>query len=290
MFAIENCIDAIHAAYPGLEITSAVPDETGQFNFVLLVNDTLIFRFPRYAEGIAVLEREAAFLDAVCYQLPLPVPMFTYRSLDGAAPGRAFVGYRRLPGVLLRGDTLNSIQSGRTRHHLAVQMAGFMDALHHIPPSAVKIDLPLTGRRADWEKMYNAIRTLLFSYMRPDAREWVTGHFETFLGDAALNEFKPCLIHGDFGPGNILYDAESHNLCGVIDFGFAALGDPAKDIASASCFGEDFLESIATNYPHLQSFIPRARFIKGTFALEEALHGIQSGDREAFESGMEQYR
>jgi aminoglycoside 2''-phosphotransferase len=35
--------------------------------------------------------------------------------------------------------------------------------------------------------------------------------------------------------------------------------------------------------------LARARFYRGTFALEEALHGFKNNDREAFESGMEQY-
>ena len=290
MFSIQTCMDAIHSAYPELEITSARPDTSGQFNFVLLVNDLFIFRFPRYPQGITILEREAAILDAVCYHLPLPVPNFTYRSLASHTAGQAFVGYRKLPGVLLRGETLSSIQSEKTIRRLSVQLAGFLDALHHVPPSSVPLELPLTGTRTEWEEMYQEIRTLLFPCMRPDARQWTANHFETFLADIALQQFKPCLIHGDFGPGNVLYDAESRTLCGVIDFGFAGLGDPAQDIAAASCFGDSFLENISTSYPHLQSLLPRARFIKGTFALQEALHGIKSGDDEAFQNGMEQYR
>lgn len=290
MFDIPACIHAIQTAYPDLHITSAVPDTTGQFNFVLLVNEQYIFRFPRYEEGITVMEREAAVLDAVCYHLPLPVPNFAYRSLNTRTPGQAFVGYRRLPGVLLRGETLRSIQSEKTIHRLASQLAGFLDALHHVPPSGVAVDLPLGGGPESWQQMYDEIRDLLFPHMRPDARQWTTDHFEAYFQDAALHPYKPCLIHGDFGPGNVLYDPAANAISGVIDFGFAGLGDPAQDIAAASCFGEQYIENMSSFYPHLHTLLPRARFIKGTFALQEALHGVKSGDREAFESGLEQYR
>jgi aminoglycoside 2''-phosphotransferase len=290
MFTVDDCIHAINTACPALEIHSAEPDTSGQFNFVLLVNNLYIFRFPRYAEGIAVLEREAAILDAVSDHLPLPVPVFTYRNLDTLAPGGAFVGYRRLAGVLLRGETLQDIQSEKTIRRLAVQLAGFMDALHHVPPTAVGVNLPVRSPLDYWRQMYNDIRTLLFPHMRADARQWAIDHFETYLADDTLQQFKPCLIHGDLGPGNVLYDTAAHVLSGVIDFGFSGLGDPAQDIAAASCFGDAFIAAMAENYPQLHTYLPRARFIKGTFALQEALHGVKSGDREAFESGIEQYR
>ena len=120
-------------------------------------------------------------------------------------------------------------------------------------------------------------------------RQWAQAHFEAYLDDPSLQAFEPCLIHGDFGPSNVLYDDRSHIVSGVIDFGFAGLGDPAQDIAAASCFGDDFLAHYARSYPNLEALLPRARFIKGTFALSEALHGAKTGDEEAYKSGMEQY-
>jgi hypothetical protein len=39
--------------------------------------------------------------------------------------------------------------------------------------------------------------------------------------------FQPVLRHGDFGPSNILFDATTRTISGIVDFGSAALGDPA---------------------------------------------------------------
>ncbi len=36
--------------------------------------------------------------------------------------------------------------------------------------------------------------------------------------------------------------------------------------------------------------LSRARFYVGTFALQEALNGLEDGDQEAFENGIAQYR
>ncbi len=288
MQELANYLEQIHSRYPALHVERAEPDTFGQYNHVLLINDAWIFRFPRYPEGIRVLAREAAFLDAVRQRLPLPVPDFTYRSLDGGL-GEVFVGYRRIPGQLLWGETLRSIQDAEIIRRLAEQLAGFLHVLHHIPPQVVNFDLPLNGERAEWEQMYREIAELLFPLMRPDARAAVKMHFETYLDDPALQYFEPCLTHYDFGPGNVLYDVQSRSVCGIIDFGFAGLGDPAQDIAAASCFGDAYLRHYPAAYPGIEALLPRARFIKGTFALSEALHGIKNNDREAFDSGMEQY-
>ncbi len=288
MQKMKKYLEQIRSCYPNLQIDRAEPDTFGQYNHVLLINDAWIFRFPRYAEGIHVLAREAAFLDAVREKLPLPVPNFTYQNLDGAL-GEVFVGYRRIPGELLWGETLCSIQDDETVQRIAFQLAGFLHILHNIPSQTVEYLLPLNGTRTDWEQMYREVTELLFAYMHTDARKAVQVHFETYLDDPAMQSFEPCLAHYDFGPGNVLYDEQSRALCGVIDFGFACLGDPAQDIAAASCFGEKYLSHFLGAYPGIEDLLPRARFIKGTFALSEALHGIKNNDREAFDSGMEPY-
>jgi len=39
----------------------------------------------------------------------------------------------------------------------------------------------------------------------------------------------------------------------------------------------------------VEALLERARFWKGPFALQEALHGFISGDQKAFNSGMADY-
>jgi aminoglycoside 2''-phosphotransferase len=53
---------------------------------------------------------------------------------------------------------------------------------------------------------------------------------------------------------------------------------------------ERFVQSIAESYSATWSFLRRARFYVGSFALQEALWGLEHGDREAFDSGIAAYR
>jgi aminoglycoside 2''-phosphotransferase len=65
---------------------------------VLVINDTLVFRFPRTSAEIATLASEASILRAIRGRLPLPTPDPGYENLETRAVGTAFIGYTRLPG------------------------------------------------------------------------------------------------------------------------------------------------------------------------------------------------
>ena len=169
------------------------------------------------------------------------------------------------------------------------QLATFLRELHAIPVNQFVLDLPINDLPQDWAKLYDEIHHYLFSKMRPEARDTISKHFETFLNQSELHTFEPTLRHGDFGSGNILYDLQNQSISGIIDFGSAGLGDPAVDIAAAMSFGESFFNHYYASYPGIASLIERANFYKGTFAIQEALYGAKHHDHEAFERSIAPY-
>ena len=145
-------------------------------------------------------------------------------------------------------------------------------------------------RDREMADMYARIRDRLFAYMRPDARREVTAHFQPFLESPDRYPFEPRLRHGDFGTGNILYDPDELSIVGILDFGGAGIGDPAVDFAGLlTCYGDAFYRQCSAVYPEMEDALPRARFYIGTFALQEALFGIENDDPGAFERGMAGY-
>jgi aminoglycoside 2''-phosphotransferase len=210
-------------------------------------------------------------------------------NIEGQAVGEAFMGYRKLAGEPLWRETFRTIDDDETLDRLASQLGRFLKELHSVPAESIGCDLPVLDTRQACADLYARIREKLFAYMRPDAREWTERHFETFLADQ--QPFDLVLKHGDFGTSNILFDRGQRTICGVIDFGSSGLGDPAYDLAGllSSC-GEAFVRRCWKVCPEIESFIDRVRFYQGTFALEEALFGIENGDQAAFESGIGKYR
>ena len=286
-------IQAIRNIYPDFNIETVQLNQQGQFNDILLVNGETIFRFPKTQREAARLVTETGLLRSLQRHVALPIPDPLYHSEENAASGQVFMGYRLLPGEPLWPETLRAIKDEEQLQHVANQLATFLKSLHAIPADTLSVRLPDFQGSEEWRDLYNRFRGKLFPFMRPDARQWVTKHFEDFLSDEANSAYTPVLVHGDLGPSNILYDVQTHSVSGIIDFSSSGWGDPAIDFAALLCsvsYGEQFLDRFAAIYPVTEAILLRARFYAGTFALQEALYGVEDGDQEAFESGIAEYR
>ncbi len=282
-------IAAIHAAYPELRIARMRLNDAGQYNDILIVNDDLIFRFPRHDEEIEKLEREIALLDRIRPALPLPIPAPTYRRLVPRAVGQVFAGYRMLPGEPLWRETVAAITDPAIVRRLATQLATFLGALHGIPANHVADVLPAADWRKLWADLEEEIRAALFPHLPPSAQKQIAARFAAFLDDPGNVAFTPTVIHGDFGSGNLLWDTHARTMTAVIDFGSAGLGDPALDVAALLTYGEPFVQLGFAAYPAMATMLSRARFYLSTFLLQEALYGIEHDDPDAVERGLAPY-
>jgi aminoglycoside 2''-phosphotransferase len=150
--------------------------------------------------------------------------------------------------------------------------------------------LPVQDGRETWVQLYQDFRTHLFPYMRADAQVSVADNFEKFLNDPGQFDYTPTLRHGDFGPSNILYNAESRTISGIIDFDSIGVGDPAMDVGAVLNLGDDFFRRMCRCYPHLAGLRARTEFYRSTYALQEALYGLRDNVPESFEAGIADYR
>jgi aminoglycoside 2''-phosphotransferase len=241
----------------------------------LTFNENLLFRFPRQAQALEVMEREIALLRALQDRLPLPIPNPVYASQRMSEMGRAFIGYPLPPGKLLSKELLESVDGEETVQELAEQLAAFLAALHHLPVTELAhLSLSEAPTRAGLEALYGKAREELFPHMSPEQQVYITTHFETFLARPEHFAVKPVLVHGNFGPETIFYHRKERRISGVIDFSRACLGDPALDFArlvGPAGYGEAFLQRWVSRSPELLSLLERARFYATVVGLEDAL-------------------
>ena len=95
---IAPLLAVLQGQYPDFTVRAARFATSGQNNTVLIVNNVVVFRFPRYPAGITTMQREVALLRAIRAYLPLPIPDPIYAGEPHAVVGRAFTGYPLLPG------------------------------------------------------------------------------------------------------------------------------------------------------------------------------------------------
>ncbi|PEW00163.1 aminoglycoside 6'-acetyltransferase [Bacillus cereus] len=282
----------LQSVYPELQIKSANVNEIGQNNDVLIVNDNIVSRFPKYEKGIQKLRVETKLLEKIRPFITIQIPDPSYQRLQDEVPGKVFAGYEMIEGEPFWKNTFTGINDEKQLQKLACTLAGFLKELHEIPLSSFEgiMQYDSADMYAETNSLYSQLKDYVYPYMREEAKKEVSLSFETYLNEESHFNFTSSLVHGDFGMTNILYSATKRDISGIIDFGGASIGDPAYDLAGIlASYGEEFLQQFAAHYPNLEAVKERMYFYKSTFALQEALFGVLNNDKKAFEAGIAQY-
>ncbi len=132
--------------------------------------------------------------------------------------------------------------------HAARQMAGFLAGLHTIDVESD--DLAFVVRPVDGPGYLEIERSAL-----PEV--FLRGHDLLEAAWPAGNPNRPCLLHGDLWPGNMLW--QDGELTAVVDWEDASVGDPMVDLAIARVdmswsFGFEAMEVFTTSYAELTGF------------------------------------
>ena len=144
---------------------------------------------------------------------------------DGSVIGRPFYVMARVVGEA-RGHRLARDPHVLARPDaLAARLGGEMARLHRVLPPVealafipVPSGRPATARVAEYRRHLDAL----------DAAEPVLEWALSWLDRRAPDPARVCLIHGDFRTGNYLVDRGE--LTAILDWEFAAFGDPLEDL------------------------------------------------------------
>lgn len=286
---MEKYIEHIKQVYPSLSIKDCQLNEIGQNNDVIIVNKSIVFRFPKYPIGIDSLKRETEILEAIKNTVTVPIPNPIYQSFEKSEAGEVFVGYDLIQGSPLWKTSFGSIHNEEVLKRLALQLVNFLIEVHSF--SKEKLRLEDNDPREQMVNLYQKIQNKLYPFMRKEAQRQTSYSFEAFLNSEACLNLNTTLVHGDFGATNILWDSSTYSISGIIDFGGSGIGDPAYDFAGLlSSYGEAFFKRCLNLYPNGAEIAERVKFYRSTFALQETLHGVENDDVEAFENGIKAYR
>lgn len=128
------------------------------------------------------------------------------------------------------------------------QLAGQLAQIHRLDASA--LDLSFLPRQAEVVSAWLRARPALLDETMSEGR--IRDTLEAIWPLPPVN--PPGLLHGDFWPGNVLYQEDQ--IAAVIDWEDAALGDPLADLANGRlemlwAFGDDVMHSFTRAYAAL---------------------------------------
>ena len=269
----DTLLDRIREVAPDLDIVRSRHVREGMVNDIVIVNDEIVFRFPKTPQGQEDLVHEARVLDVVRRHVTVPVPAPVLHAPDVAS-------HRMVRGDPLLREDLYRLPLA-SRRAVMEDVGRFLRELHAIPTAELAgVGVSHSVRTADhWRGMYARIEETLFPLLFRNQRESVRRQFAPVLEGRLDLEVDTVLVHGDLAPYHILVDPDCTRLTGVIDFGTVGLGDPAVDIATLLAhYGGRLVDELRSTYPFDEATAERARFRAAALELEWALIGLEHND------------
>jgi aminoglycoside phosphotransferase (APT) family kinase protein len=279
-------LELIREQFPELSPTKIRLLGAGWDNTAFLINEDLIFRFPRREIALPLLEAEWSILPKLAPHLPLPVPVPKWRGSPTSRFPWPFIGYKMLPGFTACYANLSEDE----RAALAEPIAHFLSKLHNTPGASIAGCHIFGDNRSRIDgsvlipKILKNFEELALLKLLENRKE-----LESIL-EKSTNLRAPMssvVVHGDFYVRHLLVD-ERHHLVGVIDWGDVHLGDPAMDLSIAHSFlpkqAHKTFRDAYGEISHDTWALARLRAIYSSTML--VLYGHHSGDPSILREGL----
>jgi aminoglycoside phosphotransferase (APT) family kinase protein len=201
-------------------------EKQGHDNRTYRLGEHMLIRMPTASDYALKVPKEQELLPQLAERLRVSIPAPIKMGKPSTDYPYPFSIYRWLSGKSINLLTLTD----QEKEQLAFDMAKFLKELQAI----MDIEGPEPGQHNWWRGDH-------VSVYDKGAREQIAALVEIIDAGQALSlwdnasatrwDKQPVWIHGDFAIGNILMDGGK--LSAIIDFGGAAVGDPACDLVIA---------------------------------------------------------
>jgi aminoglycoside 2''-phosphotransferase len=254
----------------GLLVDSCRLIGEGWNSIVYVVNDELVFRFPKRDTCWIELRREIAFLEDVAEHLPVAVPRYLCVAPESLAAPHGYAVYRHVPGDALDVRRLPDAERERATDTLAA----FLRALHTFTPSPdVAALLPREDARTEAEEYRRVAEEAVVPDLSVAQANALREQFDEYSVGIEGHR-QPVVLHADLSREHIR--ASGCTVTGVIDFGDVNVGDPDYDFTYLYLdFGWEFVAATAHGYGCRD--LERLRVKLRYFALVDQIDTIAHG-------------
>jgi aminoglycoside 2''-phosphotransferase len=241
---VNELIDIVKSTHPDIQINEVQTKMNGWDNDILILNNEVVFRFPK-SKGVAEkVQDEVALVSQLLLKKPLvQIPRYESVYLDEEFRG---VKYDYIDGESLSDyEVINYIKTQN-----AEILGDFLTKLHSIDLSKLKGTKKVPIHTMEyWEDLFNSVEAFVFPYLKQSQKTEINNLFKSFFHNSIFTTSKKRLIHGDLTIANILFQKDKGLVNGIIDFTDAQVGDPAFDFAGLYwSFGPDFTTDVLSYY------------------------------------------
>ncbi len=266
----EELRNVIEGEFPEMPITSFRFVNAGWNNYIVVVNEGIIFRIPKIAGNAANLRSEI-LLTSRLQKCPYSIPNYRYISRGSLF----FGGY-----PIIHGDFLSNSHS--YGEDLLRDFKVFLSYLRSVSPDSLEgTDIKVYDPES-WKKkelsLLNRFQKSLMNLIPVDYFTKIEDQWEKV--SSGLGEYDISLIHGDLYRNNVIISENHRNLVGVIDWSESVFGDVALDYAA---LGIDFQWSftskllMAEKKEHMDEQIKRINFYRNIDPLYYAHYMAKMG-------------
>ncbi len=218
----------IASQFPEITIKSFRYLGEGWDNKVYLINDELVFRFPRRHEcALECMQKEIGIMTKLASFLPLPVSFPVYIGQACEQYPHPFAGYDYLPGKPISEIGLDTLPATDLLEKLAL----FLKALHSVPVDNIGAEIPDDPMKMDYAdrsaRMINTIEFIKSTIDIPYAQKLLD--IVKNLKSAFPLKSDYCIVHGDLYSRHVLL--EGNKVSGIIDWGDIHMNTPAIDLS-----------------------------------------------------------
>jgi len=237
----EKFLKKIAKEFPKISWSRAKHITRGWDHDVIILDDSLVFRFPKSREYRNALQYEISFLKYLKRKTSIEIPQYNhiFKDLSGA-------GYIAVQGKELTKNRFRSL-SISNKKHIRVQISSFLSRLHSVSIKiAGKHHTQKENQEHEYRKLISRTKKYAFSKLKAQEKSVIEKYFAD-LREAVSRPQGKVIAHNDLGAEHIFFDKKSKKV-GVIDFSDRALMDPAIDFTGLLEYGPKFVKQVMEKY------------------------------------------
>ena len=224
--------------------------DEGWDNVVYLVNQDLIFRFPRRELGLACMENEIALLPFIADQVSFSLSSPSWIGLPSTLYPYPFAGYSMIQGIPL----CDAFSKPINDDNFAITLAGWLKELHAISVDSQHVAMVhgdfhgklAVGTRTSHCK--NNLERYQYYFEQAGFDKNALFNVLSVLSQFKFSSTKPSFLHGDLYSRHIIVNPSTLLPAGLIDWGDVHIGPPGIDLSSGMVFSERALGVFLTAY------------------------------------------